>query len=184
VSISICANASDCQCEGLYRTRGLRNGVRLYLESNYLTTLQWPITGQAVCRRLPTATALVLTRSGHVGFVVDRVAGLLRVLRFPLPTIPPTVPPSSPSSITGGCYNRPNSCDVPRGLSLTSPQQTKLKKKLSTLYGAMIHMLSFHHHGSSSLPLLLRILLSISSAIFDPSLHRDVTECLGTPGIC
>jgi hypothetical protein len=37
-------------------------------------------------------------RSGHVGFVVDKAAlgaGFLRVIRFPLPGIPPTVPHSS-----------------------------------------------------------------------------------------
>jgi hypothetical protein len=46
-------------------------------------------------------------RSGHVRFVVDKVAGFLRVFRFPLPIlIPPTAPHSSWSMIR--CwYNRP-----------------------------------------------------------------------------
>jgi hypothetical protein len=60
--------------------------------------------GQAVSRRLPRFDP----RSGHVGFVEDKVtlgAGLLRILRFPLPIpIPPTAPHSS--SIIRGWYNR------------------------------------------------------------------------------
>jgi hypothetical protein len=42
-----------------------------------------------------------------MGFVVDKSvpgAGLLRVLRFPLPIVPPTAPHSS--SISWGWYNR------------------------------------------------------------------------------
>jgi hypothetical protein len=55
-----------------------------------------------------------------VGFVVEKVA-----LRFPLTIlIPPTCPHSS--SIIWGRYNVG---DVPRGLSLTSPQETKKRKR-------------------------------------------------------
>jgi hypothetical protein len=53
---------------------------------------------QAVSRWLPTVGAQVRARSGHVGFVVDKVAtgaGFLRVLRLPLPII---IPPNSQSS--------------------------------------------------------------------------------------
>jgi hypothetical protein len=56
---------------------------------------------QAACRSLPTAAARIRARSGHVGFVVDKVAraGFLRELRFPLPII---IPPNSPSSYSPG----------------------------------------------------------------------------------
>jgi hypothetical protein len=88
---------------------------------------------QAVSRRLHTAAARVRAqiRSRKIcGGQCGTGAGFLRVLRFPLPIlIPPTVPHSS--SIIRGWYNRPNSgADVPSGLSLTPPQETK-KKKLS-----------------------------------------------------
>jgi hypothetical protein len=56
-----------------------------------------------------TTAAGFKPRSGHVGFVVDKVAlgaGLLRALRFPLTIlIPPTAPHSS--STIRGWYNRP-----------------------------------------------------------------------------
>jgi hypothetical protein len=48
-------------------------------------------------------------RSGHVGFVVDKVglwAGFLRVLRLPLPVLIPLT--ATHSSIIRGWYNRPN----------------------------------------------------------------------------
>jgi hypothetical protein len=37
--------------------------------------------------------------SNHVGFVVDKVAVFLRVLRFPLPILIPPISPQSPSPI-------------------------------------------------------------------------------------
>jgi hypothetical protein len=51
-------------------------------------------------------------------------SGSLRVHRFPLPIIPPTAP-HSPSSNVCGWYV----ADVPSGLRLTPPQETKKKKK-------------------------------------------------------
>jgi hypothetical protein len=51
-------------------------------------------------------------------------AGFLRVLRFPLPIlIPPTAPHSSSSSIARTIGQLV--ADVPSGLSLTPPQETK-----------------------------------------------------------
>jgi hypothetical protein len=46
--------------------------------------------------------------SGHVEFVVDKVAGFLRVLRFPLPIFIPPISAQSPSPINWGWYNRSN----------------------------------------------------------------------------
>jgi hypothetical protein len=64
---------------------------------------------QAVSRRLPTAAAWVRAQdrsSGICGGQSGTGAGLLRVLRFPLPIlISPTAPHSS--SIIRGWYNRP-----------------------------------------------------------------------------
>jgi hypothetical protein len=51
-------------------------------------------------------------RSGHVGFIVDKVSlgqVFLLVLRFPLPILIPLTAPDLSSSITWGWYNRPNS---------------------------------------------------------------------------
>jgi hypothetical protein len=51
-------------------------------------------------------------RSGHVGFVVYKVAlggGFLRVVRLALPILIPPTSPQSPSSIIRGWYNKPNS---------------------------------------------------------------------------
>jgi hypothetical protein len=55
--------------------------------------------------------------SGHVGFVVDKVAlgaGFLWVLRFPLPIFIPPIAPQSSSSIIWGLYNRPEVAAVLR----------------------------------------------------------------------
>jgi hypothetical protein len=64
-----------------------------------------------------------------VGFVVYKIgtgAGFLRVLRFPLPIlIPPTAPYSSSSSGVGTIGLLV--ADVPSGLSLTPPDETKEK---------------------------------------------------------
>jgi hypothetical protein len=53
--------------------------------------------------------------SGHVGFVVEKVAlGL-----FPLPIFIPPIAAQSPSPIIWGWYNRPVVASAPSGLSLT-----------------------------------------------------------------
>jgi hypothetical protein len=54
-----------------------------------------------------------------VGFGVDKVAGFLRVLRFPQLTFIPPIAPQSPSSIIWDWYNRLVVAAVPSGLSLT-----------------------------------------------------------------
>jgi hypothetical protein len=86
---------------------------------------------QAVSRRLPTTVSRFRSQvrsSGICGGQRGAEAGYFRVLRFPLPIlIPPTAPHSS--SIIWGWYNRPVVADVPSGLSLTPPQETKKKKK-------------------------------------------------------
>jgi hypothetical protein len=53
------------------------------------------VIAQAGSRWFPTAAARIRVRSGHVGFEVDKVAGFLQVLRFPLLII---IPPNFPSS--------------------------------------------------------------------------------------
>jgi hypothetical protein len=65
--------------------------------------------------------------SGHMGFVVDKVALaqlLFRVVLFPMPALIPPVAPYS-SSIIRVWYNGPVAAAVPNGLSLTPPQETK-----------------------------------------------------------
>jgi hypothetical protein len=86
---------------------------------------------QAVSRWLPTAAARVRSQVRSCGISCGRSgtgAGFLRVLPFPLPTfIPPNAPQSS-SSIIRGWYNRPTVADVPSGLSLTPPRESKKKQ--------------------------------------------------------
>jgi hypothetical protein len=80
-------------------------------------------TAQAVSRGLPTAAARVRAQVRQSG----NGAGFLRVLRFPLPIlIPPTAPHYHLSSETGTIGQLV--ADVPSGLSLTPPQETKKKK--------------------------------------------------------
>jgi hypothetical protein len=72
---------------------------------------------QAVSRWLPTAAARVHTRvysCGICGGESVAGAGVLRVLRFPLPIFIPTISPQSPSPIIRGWYNRPVVAAVPR----------------------------------------------------------------------
>jgi hypothetical protein len=77
---------------------------------------------QAVSRWLPTAVARVRARvwsCGICGGQSGTGAGLLRVLRFPLPIFIPPIAPQSPSSIIWVLYNRPEVATVPSGLSPT-----------------------------------------------------------------
>jgi hypothetical protein len=84
---------------------------------------------QAVSRQLPTAAAWVRDQvrwcicGGQSGIRV----GFLRILRSPLPIlIPPAVPHSSSS---GAGKIGQLMADVPSGLSLIPPQETKKKKE-------------------------------------------------------
>jgi hypothetical protein len=75
---------------------------------------------------IPSRRPWIEPRSGHVGFVVDKVAlgqVFFRVLRFPLPIL---IPPTAPHSfvIRGGTTGQ-LVADVPSGLSLTPLQETK-----------------------------------------------------------
>jgi hypothetical protein len=87
---------------------------------------------QAVSLRLPTAAALVEPRSGHVGFVVDKVA-LWQVFseyfsfpcQFSFHRLLHTHHHLSSGTGTIGQIV----ADVSSGLSLNQPQETKQKKK-------------------------------------------------------
>jgi hypothetical protein len=64
-------------------------------------------------------------RSGHIGFVVDKMAlgYIFPSTSAPLPIVTPLIAQHS-SSVIQGCYNVPNSV-IASGLSLTPPQETK-----------------------------------------------------------
>jgi hypothetical protein len=80
---------------------------------------------QAVSLWFPTAAARVRVRvaCGVCGGQSGTGAGFLRVLRFPLPIIPP-ISTQSTSPIIWGWYNRPVVAEVPK------VPQHKLKKKI------------------------------------------------------
>jgi hypothetical protein len=78
---------------------------------------------QAVSRRLPTPAARVRARVSSCricGGQSGAGAGLLRVLRLPLPIL---IPPTAPHSSGAGTIDQ-LVADVPSGLSLTPPQET------------------------------------------------------------
>jgi hypothetical protein len=81
---------------------------------------------QAVSRWLPTVPAWVRARvwsCGICGGQSGTGAGILRVLRFPLPILIPPIASQSSSSITWGLYTRPEVAAVPSGLSPTPPNK-------------------------------------------------------------
>jgi hypothetical protein len=89
---------------------------------SYICFMQGHTIAQAVSRWLPTAAARVRARvwsCGICGGQNGAGAGVLRVLRFPLPIFIPPVAPQSPSFIIWGLYNRPEVAAVPSGLSPT-----------------------------------------------------------------
>jgi hypothetical protein len=83
---------------------------------------------QMISRWIPTAAPRVQARiwsSGICGGQSDAGADFLRVLRFPLPLIPPnTLSSQSPETGTIG----QSVADVPSGASLDFPPHVNLKK--------------------------------------------------------
>jgi hypothetical protein len=89
------------------------------------------VIAQAVCRRLPTAAARVRAQvksCGICGGQSGAEAGILQILRFPLPNFIPSIAPQSPSSIIWDWYNRPVVAAVPSGLSLTPLRMNKTER--------------------------------------------------------
>jgi hypothetical protein len=84
---------------------------------------------QAVSRRLPTAAARVRTQvrlCEICGGQSGTWAGFLRVLLFPLPIlIPQTASHTHHHLASGAGTIGQTMADVPSGLSLTPPQETK-----------------------------------------------------------
>jgi hypothetical protein len=128
--------------------------------SNYLPTQAVPRLRRLVAGFIPRRPGFE-SRSGHVGFVVDKVAlePLLVIL------IPPIAPHSS--SIVRCWYNWPVSCRRNKCTSLTPPQETKrtylptyLPTNLPTK--PTIHLPRLNHH-----PLLSHVhRRSTSSGVF------------------
>jgi hypothetical protein len=85
--------------------------------------IKWLVTS------FPSRWPVFDLRSGHVGFVVDKVAlgHILSTLVSSTILIPLTAPLTSSSIIRGWC-NRPNSGWVPSWFSLTPPQKIMIKK--------------------------------------------------------
>jgi hypothetical protein len=79
------------------------------------TTTLLPLTD--LCKVFQPRRPGFESASGHKGFVVDKVTGFLRVLRFPQPIFIPPIAPQSLSSIIWASYNRPVVAALSRGLS-------------------------------------------------------------------
>jgi hypothetical protein len=104
----ICLSASDLQ---VGQPNDLaRNCTVQRAKGKYGMRLAVPYVAQAVSLRFPIAAARVRARvrpCGIYGEQSDTGTGFLRVLRFPLPIIPPTASHSSSSIGILGWYNRP-----------------------------------------------------------------------------
>jgi hypothetical protein len=121
----------------------LNSGITDKIWMCTLRTLKGRAIAQAVSRWLSIAAARVRARawsSGICGGQSCTGAGLLRVLRFPLPIlIRPTAPLSSP--IIRGWYSRSVVADVRSGLSLTPLQTTE---KLLLQFPVHCSLASYH----------------------------------------
>jgi hypothetical protein len=100
-------------------------------DSNYYDKIR--AVAQAVSRWLPTAAARVRVRAacGVCGGQSSTGAGFLRVLRFPLPIIPPISPSSySPGAGTIGLLLTA----MPSGSNWTPPPLNQFKKNASDFH--------------------------------------------------
>jgi hypothetical protein len=92
------------------------------MQSNLNMGIAIPQTGRAVAQAVSRWRPGFEPGSGHVGFVVDKVAlgqVFSEYFGFPMPIFIPPISPQSPLSIIWGWYNRPVVAAVPSGLSLT-----------------------------------------------------------------
>jgi hypothetical protein len=105
-----------------------------------------PAIAQAVSRRIPRRRTRFEPRSGHVGFVVDKVA-LGRVFseyfgfpcQFSFHRLLHTHQLSSGAGTTGQLV-----ADVPSGLSLTPPRETKKKITSKLYWNTQVHRIAIN----------------------------------------
>jgi hypothetical protein len=94
----------------------------------FIVSLNGRAIAQAVSRQLSTATASIRSHfksCGICGGQSGTAAGFLRVLLFSLPSLIPTTAPHSSSSIFRDWCKSQLVADVPSGLGVTPPQETK-----------------------------------------------------------
>jgi hypothetical protein len=119
-----------------------------------------PCHDHAVSHRLPTAAARIRAQVRSCGICDGQSsdeAGFLRVFRYPLLILIPPIAPqssSSSSSIVRGLYQLV--VDVPSGLNLTPPQETKKKvlfysKKDESVWQCRVTFLSSINSLSNSI---------------------------------
>jgi hypothetical protein len=137
---------SEIHCGSLTWLRYSLVKVVLIIKKQYLMKKGGRATAQAVSRWLPIAAAQVqfqVRSCGICGRQSGTGAGFLRVLRF-------ANPHSTDCSIIiiRGWYNRSTVADVPSGLSLTPPRETKKKLMKKGRYEIRNNLLlSFLRHG-------------------------------------
>jgi hypothetical protein len=142
------SNAGQSEAEGPYRVvtksytfwyiplkvnRCFGGNCHLHFQGWRVGEAKCRAIAQAVSRRLPTAAAWARSQVKSCGICGERSGagvGFLRVLRFPLPIL---IPPTAPYTSSGAGTIGQLVADVPNGLCLTPPQETKKKSKKPAL---------------------------------------------------